>query len=287
MKHWLAKASAVFLSATLLVSVLQASETVQAKGQEANMVPSYEVKLLLDSTQVLDGNHSLTPAIQSEFSLSSPKQVNVEYFDTNNLNLDAQGWNVRFRKKENKDNYELNYKKRYAIQNEDIQAALTLANSEGFDITDDNYEAEVDWGYGKQTLSISLDKKVSTSLNGALGLPSEAVARGMLLDKLPGKLKDWSSSNWGKTQLQNSRAYGPVLASKYEGSWNGLEVDVEIWPIRDAAGTGVERIVEISFKTADYNDASTNRTALINSLNDKGWLVPADGLKTQLMLNRY
>ncbi|MGF7050218.1 hypothetical protein J2T13_004743 [Paenibacillus sp. DS2015] len=287
MKHWLAKASAVFLGATMLVSVLHAPEMVQAKGQEANMVPSYEVKLLLDSTQVLDGNLSLTSAIRSEFSLSSPKQVNVEYFDTLSLDLEAQGWNARFRKKENKDNYELNYKKRYAIQNGDIQAALTLANNEGFDITDDNYEAEVDWGYGKQTLSISLDKKVSTSLNGALGLPSEAVARGMLLDKLPGKLKDWSSSNWGKGQLQNARAYGPVLVSKYEGSWNGLEVDVEVWPIRDAAGTGIEPLVEISFKTANYNEASVNRTALINSLNNKGWLVPADGLKTQLMLSRY
>ena len=287
MKRWLAKASAMFLSATLLVSVLQASETVQAKGQEPNMVPSYEVKLLLDSTQVLNANHLLTPAILSEFNLSGPKQANVEYFDTNNLNLDGSGWNVRFRKKENKDNYELNYKKRYAIQNGDIGAALTLANSEGFDMTDDNYEAEVDWGYGKQTLSISLDKKVSTSLNGALGLPSEAVARGLLLDKLPGKLKDWGSNNWGKTQLQNARAYGPVLTSKYEGSWNGLEVDVEIWPIRDAAGTGIEPLVEISFKTANYNTASTNRTALINSLNNKGWLIPADGLKTQLVLSRY
>lgn len=287
MKHWLAKASAMFLSATLLVSVLQTSETVQAKGQEANMVPSYEVKLLLDSTQVLDASQLLTPAILSEFNLSSPKQANVEYFDTNNLDLDGSGWSVRFRKKESKDNYELNYKKRYAIQNGDIGAALTLANSEGFDITDDNYEAEVDWGYGKQTLSISLDKKVSTSLNGALGLPSESVTRGLLLDKLPGKLKNWSSSNWGKTQLQNARTYGPVLTSKYEGSWNGLEVDVEIWPIRDAAGTGIEPLVEISFKTADYNTASTNRTALINSLNDKGWLIPADGLKTQLMLSRY
>lgn len=287
MKHWLAKASAMFISATLLVSVLQATETVQAKGQKANMVPSYEVKLLLDSTKVLDGSGLLTPDILSKFNLSSPKQTNVEYFDTNNLNLDGSGWNVRFRKKESKDNYELNYKKRYAIQNGDIEAALTLANSEGFDITDDNYEAEVDWGYGKQTLSISLDKKVSTSLNGALGLPSEAVTRGLLLDNLPGKLKDWSASNWGKTQLQLARAYGPVLTSKYEGSWNGLEVDVEIWPIRNAAGTGIEPLVEISFKTTNYNNASTNRTALINSLNDKGWLIPADGLKTQLMLSRY
>ncbi|WP_338553474.1 hypothetical protein [Paenibacillus sp. KS-LC4] len=287
MKHWLTKAGTMVLSATLLLSAFQAPETVQAKAQEANMVPTYEVKLLLDSTQVLNSNSTLTSAVSSQFNLTTSRQTNVEYFDTNSLGLDDAGWNARFRKKEDKNNYELTYKKRYPVQNGNIDAALTLANSEGFDITDDNYKAEIDWGYSKQTLSLSVDKKVTKSLNGALGLPSESAARQMLLDELPGKLKNWGTSNWGKTQLQNSRAYGPVLATKHTGTWNGLEVDVEIWPIRNAAGTGVENIVEISFKTDEYSIANTKRTALINSLNSLGWLVPADGLKTQLVMERY
>ncbi|WP_341279959.1 hypothetical protein [Paenibacillus sp. FSL H8-0537] len=287
MKHWLTKAGTMVLSATLLLSAFQAPETVQAKKQEANMVPSYEVKLLLDSTQVLNSNLTLTSAVSSQFNLTTSRQTNVEYFDTNSHALDDAGWNARFRKKEDKNNYELTYKKRYPVQNGNIDAALTLANTEGFDITDDNYKAEIDWGYSKQTLSMSVDKKVTKSLNGALGLPSESAARQMLLDELPGKLKNWGTSNWGKTQLQNSHAYGPVLTTKHTGTWNGLEVDVEIWPIRNAAGTGVEPIVEISFKTDEYSVANTNRTALINSLNNLGWLVPADGLKTQLLLERY
>lgn len=66
--------------------------------------------------------------------------------------------------KENKSDYELTYKKRYPVVNGNIQAALTLANQEGFDASDDNYEAEVDWGYGKQTLSFSNTKRSAPKL---------------------------------------------------------------------------------------------------------------------------
>ena len=73
--------------------------------------------------------------------------------------------------------------------NGDINAALSLANQEGFDASDDNYEAEIDWGYGKQTLSFSNTKKISTNTTGTT-LPSEQGALALLLDKLPGKLKN-------------------------------------------------------------------------------------------------
>lgn len=75
--------------------------------------------------------------------------------------------------------------------NGDINAALSLANQEGFDASDDNYEAEIDWGYGKQTLSFSNTKKISTNTTGTT-LPSEQGALALLLDKLPGSSK-WSS----------------------------------------------------------------------------------------------
>ncbi|WDZ55314.1 hypothetical protein [Paenibacillus polymyxa] len=275
--------SVVTLSAVLLVTGWKGAEPVQAA---ANSTPSYEVKLLLDTDQVLNADGSLKSGIVNEFQISDDAQrLSVEYFDTNSLQLNDEGWNVRFRKKEDKKNYELTYKKRYTVTNGDIDAALTQANKEGFSAADDNYEAEVDWGYSKQTLSFSNDKK--TNASKGLTLPSPDQALKQLLDNLPGKLQNWKSSNWGKKTLADSRVRGPVQVSKYEGSFQGLDTDVEVWPIRSANGSGTDTIIEISFKTSDYNTAASNRSKLINLLQSKGWLVPADSLKTNLVLERY
>ncbi|MGN8771063.1 hypothetical protein ACTNDP_15205 [Paenibacillus barengoltzii] len=58
-------------------------------------------------------------------------------------------------------------------------------------------------------------------------------------------------------------------------------------PIRTEDGTGMENLIEISFKTDSYGEAALNRTKLMNTLEAKGWLVHADSLKTNLILNRY
>lgn len=274
------------LSIVTLGSGLTFLEAPQASAA-ANAVPAYEVKFLAKPELVLNTDGTPSSEVIQTLGLSSTaRNISAEYFDTNALNLDQQGWNVRFRKKDDKNNYELTYKKRYPVINGDVNAALTLANQEGFDASDDNYEAEIDWGYGKQTLSFSNTKKVDTKATG-VQLPSQQEALSMLLDKLPGKLKNWSSSNWGKQQLTASRAYGPVTFQRYEGTWNGQEMTLEVWPIRNAAGTGVENIVEISFKTTDTTAVSGLRTQLMQVLENKNWLIPADGLKTQLILERY
>jgi hypothetical protein len=253
----------------------------------ANAVPSYEVKFLAKPETVLESGGSLRSEVIQAFGIASvPQAIGVAYYDTNNLELDAEGWNVRFRKKEDKDNYELTYKKRYPIVNGDINAALSLANQEGFDASDDNYEAEIDWGYGKQTLSFSNTKKVSTNTTGTQ-LPSEQESLALLLDKLPGKLKKWSSPDWGQQQLSQSRIHGPLTFYRYEGTWNGQKLSLEVWPIRNAEGTGTENLIEISFKTADASVASQLRSQLMDTLESNNWLLPIDGLKTQLILERY
>ncbi|EHS59911.1 hypothetical protein [Paenibacillus sp. Aloe-11] len=275
--------SVLTLSAALLITGWKGAEPVQAA---ANATPSYEVKLLLDTTQVLNADGSLKGSVVNEFQINDEAQrLSVEYFDTDQLQLNGEGWNVRFRKKEDKKNYELTYKKRYTVTNGDIDSALTKANKEGFSASDDNYDAEVDWGYSKQTLSFSNDKK--TNASKGLTLPSPDQALKQLLDNLPGKLQNWKSSNWGKKALADSRVRGPVQVSKYEGIFQGLDTDVEVWPIRSANGSGTDTIIEISFKTSDYSTAASNRTKLINLLQSKGWLVPADSLKTNLVLERY
>ncbi|MFJ2047185.1 CYTH domain-containing protein [Paenibacillus sp. O199] len=286
MKKWKKVTASFMLSIVTLGSGLTFLEAPQASAA-ANAVPAYEVKFLAKPELVLNTDGTPRSEVIQTLGLNSTaRNISAEYFDTNALNLNQAGWDVRFRKKDDKNNYELTYKKRYPVINGDVNAALTLANQEGFNASDDNYEAEIDWGYGKQTLSFSNTKKVDTNATG-VQLPSQQEALSMLLDKLPGKLKNWSSSNWGKQQLTASRAYGPVTFQRYEGTWNGQELTLEVWPIRNAAGTGVENIVEISFKTADSTEVSGLRTQLMQVLANKNWLIPADGLKTQLILERY
>lgn len=281
------KAPLVLLSSVLFAGLYIPQSTSVVDAKAANLTPTYEVKFMLDD-DILNSDLTIQSDVQDAFDLPAKAQkIAVEYFDTSDKQLDSEGWNVRFRKKEDKDNFEMTYKKRYSIANGDINAALTLANQQGFDASDTNYEAEVDWGYSKQTLSLSNDKKSKATTSGAT-LPADSKALSLLVDNLPGKLKKWKDgSSWGEKQLKVSRAYGPVVASKYEGSWNGIDVDVEIWPIRNASGTGTEPVIEISFKTDDYNTAATDRQQLMNYLKQEGWLVPQDSLKTQLVLDRY
>lgn len=252
----------------------------------SNAVPGYEVKFLLDSDEVLTSGGGLSSAVNQAFEIgSSPERLMVEYFDTDALELNEESWNVRLRKKESKSDYELTYKKRFDVQNGQIDAALTAANAAGFDSSDDNYKAEVDWGYGKQTLSFSVTKEKKASKG--LSLPSDQKALEMLVNEIPGKLEKTRSKGWGKDTLEDARAYGPVLVTKYGGEFNGVDVDIEVWPILNASGTGTDSVVEISFKTDSYTEAASQRAELMDELESEGWLIPADSLKTNLILDRY
>jgi hypothetical protein len=271
------------LSAVVLATGWQSQAKVEAAG---NAVPSYEVKFLLSNDTVLKQDFTLKNEVKDAFQINEPAaRMLVEYFDTMDLSLNDSGWNVRFRKKEDKKKYELTYKKRYAVVNGDINAALNQANLDGFSAADTNYDAEVDWGYSKQTLSFSNDKEESTSKG--LTLPNETEALDMLVSKIPGKLDKTNAPGWGTAKLLQAYAHGPILASRYSGTFEGLDTDIEVWPIASANGSGTDYIVEISFKTDDYQTAASKRTNLMNLLNSKGWLVPADSLKTNLVLERY
>lgn len=260
--------------------------TAPEANAASNAVPGYEVKFLLDSDEVLTSGGGLSSAVNQAFDIgSSPERLMVEYFDTDALDLNSESWNVRLRKKESKANYELTYKKRFDVQNGQIDAALSTANAAGFDSSDDNYKAEVDWGYSKQTLSFSVTKEKKASKG--LSLPSDQKALEMLVAEIPGKLEKTRSKGWGKDTLEDARAYGPVSVTKYGGDFNGVDVDIEVWPILNASGTGTESVVEISFKTDSYSEAASQRAELMDELESEGWLVPADSLKTNLILDRY
>lgn len=254
----------------------------------SNMVPDYEVKLLMNPGAVLGSDFKLTSAVLSAFSMpTTVTKMNVAFLDTNAKDIYNNGWSPRIRKTEGESDFELSYKKRYAISNNDINAALTQAYNDGFNSGDTSYEAQVEWGYQKKTLSITRTKSGSKSGYSGMDLPSIADARSLMINNAPDKFNNWVSSGWGTSKLSSSRYFGPVLAKRSVGTWSGLQLYIEVWPIKNAAGTGTEYVVEASFKTTSATTASAKHDELIAYLQSKGWFLAQDSLKTQLIMDRY
>jgi hypothetical protein len=253
------------------------------------MTPDYEVKLLMNPSVVLNsGDHKLTPTVLSTFAMpTSVTKMNIQFLDTSSKEIYAAGWSPRIRKTEGESDFELTYKKRYPITGDDIDSTLTTANVGGFDSGDTSYDAQVEWGYAQKTLSISRKKTTSDSGYSGMDLPGTTASRNMLIDEAPDKFDDWVSNNWGTTKLATSTIFGPVLAKRSIGTWNSTQLYIEVWPIKDAAGTGTEYIVEASFKTTSRSEAGQKKDALQTFLTGKGWFVAQDSLKTGLIMDRY
>jgi hypothetical protein len=253
-----------------------------------DMTPDYEVKLLLDPAAVLGTDHRLTGAVRAAFGMpSTATKLSVQFLDTDGQEIYSHGWSPRIRKTEGESGFELTYKKRYPIAAGDIDAALTTAGDDGFDAGETGYEAQVEWGYTKQTLSISRPKRASGAGFDGMDLPGTRSSRSMLIRHAPDRFDDWLWNGWGTDALPISRIYGPVLARRSIGTWSAMTLYIEVWPILDAAGTGTEDVVEASFKTASRATASAEHDSLIAYLQRRGWLLAQDSLKTQLIMDRY
>ncbi|MFW2488666.1 hypothetical protein ACN077_08815 [Clostridium chromiireducens] len=251
-------------------------------------VPNYEVKIYMDPSVVLDSDNKLKQEVLNTFNMpSTVTKMSVEYLDSSNLDFNDIGWDVRLRKMEGDADFELTYKKRYSIANGNIDSALQTAALDGFDKSEDDYDAQVDWSYNKQTLSFSNDKDVSISGYSGMDLPSSKDSIKAAVKKIPGKLNNSISNNYGTTILQNSHIYGPVDAKRSIGTWNGEKFYIEVWKIKATSGSGYEYVVEASFKTDDRSSAQEGHDQLIELFNEKGWLLPEDQLKTQMILDRY
>ncbi|KAK3986455.1 hypothetical protein QBC44DRAFT_333265 [Cladorrhinum sp. PSN332] len=264
----------------------------------SQMTPDFEVKFLLDSSQVLSpSTNKPTDSLQSAFSLAGKTiKMNVQFLDTPAKELYNAGWSPRIRKVEGEAGWELTYKKRYPIgddgnpSTDDIAETLLIALGDGFDASDSKYDAQVEWGFVKQTLSISRKKKVKKDSvdKKAMDLPDEEEARKLLIGEVPDKFSNWQFEAWGTGLLKDGVVFGPVYAKRYEGKWSGVDVDVEVWPIKkDGKTEELENVAEVSFKSDSAIEAKEKHTALGEFLKEKGWLVPRDSLKTQLIMERY
>ncbi|KAJ5581360.1 hypothetical protein N7450_007661 [Penicillium hetheringtonii] len=260
---------------------------------EPNMTPDYEVRLLFKPTAVLSPADELIGAVLSTFGIPSTAtmpptatKLNVQFLDTCSKEIYKAGWSVRIRKAEGDDKFELTYKKRYAITGGDIDTALTIANNDGFNAGSTKYEAQVEWGYKESTLSISCKKKAASG-NSGTDLPGKIDSRRMLIDEAPDKFDNFKFNKWGTEAMEVSRIFGPVLFNRFIGSWKGMPLYIEIWPLLNSEGTGIEYIVEASFKTKDRVTASTEQKELAACLESNGWFIAKDSLKTSLIMERY
>jgi hypothetical protein len=284
------KMSKVIMASTVAALLLIGGNLSPQQASAANGTPNYEVKFNLNPSIVVDSSHNLISSVRSQFSTgSSSKAYRVQYIDTATGALDAQGWSDRIRKKSSDSTHQLQFKKRYPITNGDITGALTTAANDGLNSSAAGFEFQVDWTYSKQTLSVQYEKDVTVSGYSGSGLnaPNLATSQSISVSNAPSQLKNWSSTGWGTTQLNNSVIYGPIDFKRYEGTFDDLDLDIEVWTILNAAKTGTEDIVEASFKADTLSEATTARTDLMNLLNTKGWLVQSDVLKTSLIMERY
>jgi hypothetical protein len=257
-----------------------------------NMEPEYEVRLQLNPTTVLSSDHELTESVLSTFKMKMPliaTELNVQFLDKSCKEIYTADWSPRIRKTEDEDEdeFELTYKKRYPIADGDIEAALVTANKDGFNAGNKKYKAQVEWGFQNQTLSISHKKTVSHSENSGRDLPGTSNSRKMLIDGATKEFDNWKFDKWGTGALAISRIFGPVLARRSTGKWNGMKLSIEVWPLRSLEGTGIEYIVEASFKTKSRKEASVEQRSLAAYLQRSGWFLPQDSLKTHIIMERY
>ncbi|KAJ5111195.1 hypothetical protein N7532_001730 [Penicillium argentinense] len=251
-------------------------------------MPEYEVRLLLDPAAVLSPQHELMDTVLLAFEMPpTVTKLNVQFLDTSPKELFTADWSARIRKTENQDGFELTYKKRYAITGSDIDVALTAANSDGFKDGNSKYEAQVEWGYQKQTLSISRKKTVKDHGNSGMNLPGTSNSRKMLISEAPDKFDNWRHNKRGTGALAISRIFGPVLTRRSIGTWNKMKLYIEVWPLVNLSGTENEYVVEASFKTESFTEALIEQSNLATFLQSKGWFLPQDSLKTQLIMERY
>jgi hypothetical protein len=265
----------------------------------STLVPDYEVKLLLKPSEALGSDKKLSDAVRSAFSMpSGVTKMNVQFLDADPPEIYQHGWSPRLRKMEGDEGFELTYKKRYPINYDrngpsdgtaDIDTALITAKADGFGSNlESSYDAQVEVGYQKLTLSISYDDSYSDAGFSGMDLPGEEDSRQILKSKAPEEFKNSLKMDWGVELLEKSRIYGPILAKRSKGKWENIKkLYVEVWPIKSEDGQGIEYIVEASFKEKTYPEAIEKRSKLETFLQKQGWLLPQDSLKTSLIMERY
>src|SRR5687767_10292558 len=106
----------------------------------APAVPNYEVKVFLDARKVLDIEFKPTRAAQRTLDLGdSNRKIAMQFVDARPFRIHGEGWNIRVRRFEDKDELEIGYKRRYPLGSVALEEVLAVAAGDGFHGREDSY----------------------------------------------------------------------------------------------------------------------------------------------------
>jgi len=247
----------------------------------------YELKLLVDPDHTLDADGEPVAGIRTAFAIHEHQKMVMQFVDSARLELDEAQWNVRIRAFGNEDDLQLTYKKRYPVGDDDIDAALTRAANDGFGAAPEEYEAQVEWGPTRKTLSISTKADLDSHGSDPLDLPGERKSRELCTAGIPSRLEEQVSQAWVRDVFEVAHLYGPVRGERWKGKWNGKKVSLEVWQIRGKPGDQGKPVVEVSVKEDDRADAQATQQELQAFLHEKGWLLEDEVLKTRMIIKHY
>ncbi|HFK1544959.1 TPA: hypothetical protein ACGXMZ_000648 [Bacillus albus] len=244
-------------------------------------IKGYEIKFFLDITKALNEKNEIKKDIIDIFQISNLKQKDIQFIDAINNDMYNDGWILRNRKKEGDDKYELTYKKRYEIIDNNTDYVLEQARKEGLLQNSEGYELEWEWGYTKQKLSVSFEEKLQADVS-ATGMPSIDELKRLFLQKPPKEFINWKHNDYGIGQINKSRVCGPIHAKVYDGKWDESKITIEIWS--KIINNRTESIIEVSMKVKDESIAARYHTTLKDYLQEKDWLLMQDFSKTEWAL---
>ena len=186
---------ALLLGMILLLSTGVFQPTASAEeSQEVWNPDSYEIHLMLDSDLVLDENHLL-------------KQEYLDLFEVDDR------LRLKYEEDAEKD-FKLTYKKRYSVPENDLTAAVHLAETEGFDLLSGLWEPQIDWGYTGMTLSLSAEAAVPTGGKKTIADLNPEDGLAMMLENMPEQEQDWKGEHRGSDLFESAVMVGPIFFRK-------------------------------------------------------------------------
>lgn len=140
-------------------AILLGSGVTHNVQAETNQPDQYEVKVYADSHKIVKDNRHIKHSVLEDLgSEDKDEDFQVQYLDDANRTNYQNNVTYRIRKSEDDSKHKLQYKKRYAISNHDVSSAIQQAKADGYN----GDEYEVEYGEGKETLSVTKEAKRKT-----------------------------------------------------------------------------------------------------------------------------
>lgn len=235
----------------------------------------YEMKCYMKK-HALTKENVLSEEVMNAFSIvpGTEYNMNIMYLDNEELLLNSLGWTIRARKKATSSKFEYTYKKRFSAQG-DTDFVIDGLFAENLITLNPLYSIEMDCVGAKKVLSNSNETKVAVANVSGIDFPEFEVTLTNAIKYAPAQLLSNVT-----TAINDLKAHGPILATRYSGIFGDMPVTIEVWNI---AG---DYITEVSFKTTDTMVAYDKKEELSNYLRSKGLLLNEEILKTQLVLEK-